>query len=458
MSVESLVLSALVEEGNPKHAYSKGITRQDFLIYEDEFEWIENRYERRKPITRRIFSERFPDFEYLVPKERIDDLLDELKSERAYSQVAALLDSVSQELLPDNAVEQAEHMREVLADVVKTYSPHSDISVKDHARFYEAARQHRLLAKHGETVGMPTLIPSLDFHWDGLLPGRLYGILGRPGHAKSYTIAYFGWIGIKTGSSVGIFSPEMNEFEHTYRMHTLASCDPEVQKACNLKQAFRNRDLMRGTGFDLKGYKRFCEYFESLPGNCYLHTKKYKHNKMTAQYIASRIEDLGLHGVIADPIGKISTGTMRRNDNAVWESYDKVHAFQELIEENNVFGVATNWATRQQGRSKSEKAPDLDDSFGSDALAQESDHIMGLRYDEEDQTLTIRCTKSRFSKNKFTITIEFHPNTGVWHEINMDSDVYAYRSSLNGNALPNGTSGYSKPRSVVKKALAGIHK
>jgi replicative DNA helicase len=396
----------------------------------------------------------------LVSKENVDDLLDELKSERAYSQVAALLDSVSQELLPDNSLEQAEHMREVLAEVLKSYSPHSDISVKDGERFYEAAKQRRALAKNGQTIGMPTLIPSIDYHWDGLLPGRLYSVIGRPGQGKSYTIAYVGWIAVKTGYNLGIFSPEMNEFEHTYRMHTLASRDPEVQAACDLTHSFRNRDLMRGTGFDLKAYKRFCEYFNSLPGECYLHTKKYRKNKITTQYIASRIEDLGLHGVVADPISKISVGAGRSNKDALWEAYDKVQAFQDLIEEHNVFGVATNWSTRQQGRNKSEKAPDLDDTFGADALAQESDHFMGLIHDEEDRTLTMRCSKSRFSKSRFNVTIEFHPNTGEWHEVNMDGEVYAHRSSLNGKALPNGTSGSEgRPRkSIVKKAIAGINR
>lgn len=452
MSVEALVLSGLVEAGTLKPAFQVGISKDDFQIYEDEFEWIENRFERKKPISRRAFCERFPDFEYFVPKEKIDDLLEELKSERAYSAVASLIDSASQDLLPENAIETAEHMREVLADVLKMFSPYSDISVKDHARFYEHVRQSRMLAKNGHTMGTPFLIPSLDYHWDGLNPGRLYAILGRPGEGKSYTIAYIGWVCIKLGIFAGIFSPEMNEFEHTFRMHTLASYDPEVRKACDLKQSFRNRDLMRGTGFDLKAYKRFCEYFDSLPGECHLFTRKYRKNKMTSQYVASRVEDLGLHGVIADPISKISAG-LKRNDNAVWESYDKVHAFQELIEEYNIWGIATNWATRQPGKSRADKAPDLDESFGSDALAQESDHVMGLKHDEDDNTLTMQCSKSRFGKKRFRVSIDFHPNTGHWEEIDMDGEVYAYRSSLNGKAAPNGTGGARQIAKAVKKAV-----
>lgn len=445
----------MVEQGSPKAAFQFGINKNDFDIFSDEFDWLERRYGTRKPITRRLFCERFPDFEFVLSKEKIDDLLEEFKTERAYSSLASLIESVSETLLPENSIETAEHMREVLSEVLKSFSPHSDISMQDHSRFFERAKQRRILAQNGETTGMPFLIPSLDYHWDGLNQGRLIALLGRPGEGKSYTIAYVGWIAIKLGFAIGIFSPEMDEFEHGYRMHTLASADPEVQKACGLSKSFHNRDLMRGTGFDLKAYKRFCEYFDSLPGSCHIFTKKYRQHKITTQYIAARIEDLGLHGIVADPISKISSG-LKRNDNAVWESYDKVQVFQELVKEHNVFGIATNWSTRQQGKQRSEKAPDLDDSFGSDALAQESDHVMGVKHDDEDRTLTFRCSKSRFSKPRFNVVIDFHPNTGHWKEVNIAPDVLEYRMTLNGHVLQNGTAGdkRSKPAKARKKVTA----
>jgi hypothetical protein len=364
-----------------------------------------------------------------------------------------LIETASETLLPENVIETGEYMREILATVLKTYSPHSEISMKDSGDHFERVRQHRILAKAGHTIGMPLLVPSIDYHFDGLQPGRLIAILGRPGEGKSFLVAWIAWISIRTGYLTGLFSPEMNEFEHRCRVHTLASADPQIQEACGLKKSFRNRDLMRGTGFDLKAYKRFLEYFESLPGECHIFTKKFRKNALTLQYVASRIEDLGLHGIIADPLSKLSTG-IRRRDNPVWEAYDKVAGIQELAEEHNIFAVATNWATRQQGRAKSEKAPDLDDSFGSDALAQESDHVIGVKHDAEEKTLTLRCTKSRFGKPRFNSIIEFHPNSGIFQEVNIDHDVAAFRISLNGKAAPNGNGHKKKAKKAVQKAVA----
>lgn len=454
-----LVIAGIVDEGTPKGAYQAGINKYDFEFAQEEFEWIENRFQQRKSVTRRLFCERFPEFEYVRPKEKLADLYDELKTERAYSSVASLIESVSETLLPENAVDTAEHMREVLGDVVKLYSPHSDISIKGHKDHLELIKHNRALAKAGQTVGMPLLIPTLDYYWDGFQPGRLIAILGRPGQMKSFMIAWIAWVSIKTGYNIAIFSPEMNEFEHTCRIHTLASADPAIQKACDLKQSFRNRDLMRGTNFDLKAYRRFCEYFDTLPGNCTIFTKKYRKNPITSQYIAARVEDLGLHGVLADPVTKISAG-LKKNDNAIWDAYDKVHAFQEMLEEHNIFGIATNWATRQPGKAKSEKAPDLDDSFGSDVLAQESDHVMGLKYDEEEHTLLIRCSKSRFGKNTFNVVIEAFPNTGHWQEVNISSEVQLFRAGLNGKAAANGSQAKKKVekyRPIKAKPLVGAN-
>jgi len=340
-------------------------------------------------------------------------------------------------------------MREVLSGVVRNYSPHSDIDVKDHSRHIETIKQHRRLAKAGQPSGMPTLIPSIDYHWDGLIAGRLIGVLGRPGEGKSLFIAWVAWVAMKLGYRIGIFSPEMNEFEHRCRLHTLASADPEIQKACGLKKSFRNRDLMRGT-VNLKQYNSFLEYFETLPGFAQIFTKVYRRTPLTVSYVASKVEDLGLHGVIADPLSKLSAGA-RHTDNPVWEDYEKVNQFQEMGEEQNIFCVATNWSNRNNQRRKNEEAPDLDESFGSDALAKESDHVIGVKYDPDDRELILRCSKSRFGLSKFRVHMECHPNTGFFHEVNIPYEVASYKLKMNGNANPNGNGGIN--HEDVKKVI-----
>lgn len=285
ISVEPLVISSLVEQGTLKPAFQRGIEEVDFDFYADEFKWLARRQETKKPISRRAFTQQFPDFEYVVSKDSLNELLDELKNEKAYSKLAALLQSASETLQVQNAVDIASHMRDVLADVVKLYAPHSDVSLKNfNQEYYNRVRDRQRLSRAGKTVGMTTGVPTLDFHWDGLVAGRFIALLGRPGSGKSLVLAKICWEAIKNGYNIGMFSPEMSEDEHLARIHTLASAEPWVQEQANLKGPFLNRDIMRGT-LDIKRYKRFLDFFESLPGEARLFTKKFMKARMTAMYI-----------------------------------------------------------------------------------------------------------------------------------------------------------------------------
>src|SRR4051794_19643470 len=114
MSVEALVIASLVDEGSVKKAFQAGVSQDDFEIHDEEWAWVVSRAERRKPITPRLFKKAFPDFEFLVPRERIQDLLDELKQERAYIAISSGIEEVLGDLSQENAVDKALQLREVL--------------------------------------------------------------------------------------------------------------------------------------------------------------------------------------------------------------------------------------------------------------------------------------------------------------------------------------------------------
>src|SRR5436190_19869514 len=130
MSVESLVVSALVDEGTPKKAFQSGLSPEDFTIYDEEYNWILDRADRRKPITPRLFKQAFPDFEFIVSKERLGDLIDELKSEQTYITISSGIEEVLTDLDQDNAVEKALQLREQLGAALKTYGASTDVFIK----------------------------------------------------------------------------------------------------------------------------------------------------------------------------------------------------------------------------------------------------------------------------------------------------------------------------------------
>ena len=192
MSVEAFVITALVKEGSPKKAFQSLVSRDDFTVYQEEWDWIVIQYERSRSVNRRRFQLAFPDFEWVMVNERVVDLLDELKAESGFMQLSSALESVGDELTPDNFIEKADFLREVLADVLRVHSPASDILLSGDVKSYlQRIKDSMVVREGGEPLGIPTGIKTLDNYWGGLQGGRAYLCLGRPGDAKSFTLSKF---------------------------------------------------------------------------------------------------------------------------------------------------------------------------------------------------------------------------------------------------------------------------
>lgn len=413
MSVEAFVLSALVEGGSPKPAFQAQLSADDFLMYEDEWTWICEQAENRRPVNKRRFKQVFPEFEFVTVGERVQDLIEELKQERAYELISGAIDSVSRELTPANCIEQAEILREVVASVLRFHSPNSDVFLTENWQEHlKAIRNLRILHASGQRPGISTGMPNLDHHWGGLMPGRLVVVLGRPGDAKSFFNAKLFTEAFLQGHRVALFSPEMNEHEHRCRIATLLSGNREIQEELGLRGSFRNRALMEGHGFNEKTYKRFWQYLKTRDGEMILFTQKWKRTKMTPAYIESKLDDLGIEAAFIDPIYKLKPTNRRQLKHE--EISDLVDAVQDLSEAFNVPIVISNQAHRQQ--TNKGDAPHKDSSFGSDSPVQEGDHVVGVKNIEEERRLILRCTKNRFGGN-FRVECKFHPNIGILEDV-----------------------------------------
>lgn len=415
MSVEAFVIAGLISEGSPKRAFTSGISESDFEIYDEEFRWLVRRAERKQPINARLFKKEFPDFDFLKPSEKMSDLLDELKQERAYLAISSGIDEVLTNLSAENAIENAQMLREILGDALRLHGSNSDVLVKagweDH---YQRVKELSILRESGEIPGIPTGLPHLDFHWGGLQGQTSTLLLGRPGDAKSFTLAKFAVEGALAGYKVGFFSPEMTEHQHNCRFHTLLSAKRDIQDALKLHGAFRNRALKDGMGFNLKQYRRFLQWIEEhLPGEIALFTQKYRREKMSIGYIESRVQDLGLDLIIVDPIYKLKP--LRHRGNR-WEELQEItDALTDLAHTYNIPVVLSNQAARALVGKRGE-APDKDSSFGADAPAQEADTVIGVKHFSEERIMKYNCSKNRHGEG-FKFTAKFHPNIGVLEDV-----------------------------------------
>jgi replicative DNA helicase len=414
VSVEAFVIAELVEEGSPKRAFQEGITERDFDLHDEEFAWIVERYEKRKPVSVRLFKKKFPDFDFVRSDEKLTDLIEELKNERAYIAISTAIDDILAGEDPmdnENALDKAAHLREILSDVLRAHSAASDALIfGDIGGHLKHMKQLQALRENGEVPGIPTGINHIDFHCGGLQKESTTVVLGRPGDAKSMFLAKFAVEATWAGYRVGLFSPEMTEHQHRCRIATLLSAKEEVQQACGLKNAFRNRALKDGVGYNYKQYKRFLEWCQKeLPGGeIALFTPKYRREKMTPQYIEGRTQDLGLDLVIVDPIYKLKSPRKRVSR---WEELGEiVDSLTDLAHTHNIPVVMSNQAGRALVGAR-EHAPSKDSSYGSDAPAHEGEVVLGVKHYSEERTLKVNCSKNRHGET-FKFTMAFFPNIG----------------------------------------------
>lgn len=422
MSVEALVISAIVQEGagGLRKVYQQSVTAEDFVTYEEEFRWVEDRVSHRQPINKRVFTRKFPDFEFLPPEERLQDLLTDLKKERVFMDMRSLLETVSEDLEVDNSIEKSQQTLELLRQITHQHAPMSDFALIGGWRNHLAEqRRLRNLHRAGEPPGIPTGLKWIDHHWDGLVNGRMIVVLGRPGEGKSFLSARFGAHAVLNKYRVLQFSPEMNRHEHTCRLHTLISAYPSVKKKLGLSHSFRNRALMRGIGYPQMPYKKFMQWLEAECGEMILMTGTHRKTQMTPAFIESKIADVGPDLVIIDPIYKLSA--IRHRDSRIAELSDISDALQDLAESYNIPIIVTNQAHRQA--SGKDDAPHKDSSFNSDVPIQEADHVIGVKNISEEKRMILRCTKSRFGQD-FRVELKFYPNTGVMYETTEPTGSY----------------------------------
>jgi hypothetical protein len=424
MSVEAYALAALVEEGTGglRKLYQHGVTAEDFQVYEDEFKWVEERAAERKAINPRIFRRAFPDFEWTPTEERLQDLLDDLKNERAFTATKALVHELSMGLEVDNAIDMAQFARDSLAEITRLHAPASDHAlISEWEQHYTEQKAIRALRNAGEPPGIPTGLKWLDHHWDGLGQGRLIVILGRPGEGKSMLIGKFAAHAVYNGYRTVIFSPEMKRREHQCRIHTTLSAYPKIKAACNLRNSFRNRALMSGVGYNLKKYKRFLQHLADNYGEIHLLTMTHRRQRMTAGFIESKVEELQPDLVIVDPIYLL--GASRQRVSRWEEILDNVEAMEHISEAFNVPVVITNQAKRPDSGKMREDAPNREESFGSDVPSQMADHVIGVKHISDEHRLIVRCTKSRFGSD-FRFECSFFPNVGIMKELSEPSGNY----------------------------------
>lgn len=251
-SSEALLISAVLQTADFTVVSGHGVNDGMFITHGDEFRYILRHVAKHGSVpSKPAFKAKFPDFTIYKVTETAA-FCDDVKQEYARGAMSDLLDK-SIDLLVKGSVDQAMEklgtellrIQATVQDVQEDY----DLTVDWEATYRDVMARIDRVRKHG-TAGVPTGFDTLDLATGGLQPGWFTIMAARLGVGKTWSMVHMATNAALSGYSAMYWSLEQSKHQIAMRTHTSMS-----RVLC--KEPFRNRDLMRGHGFDLQEYKDF---------------------------------------------------------------------------------------------------------------------------------------------------------------------------------------------------------
>jgi len=233
--------------------------------------------------------------------------------------------------------------------------------------------------------GVPTGLGDLDRHLDGLAPGRLYVLAGRPGHGKSVLAMQCARAAFTAQRNVLFFSLEMPAEELTHRL--LAAEIPMDLTAIHTAK------------LDEFQWDQVCTTSARLmPASLWIDDS----SVVAIDDLLARCRRLHRHRplglVVVDYIGLLDAD---RRDNRNLEVSDITRKLKRLAKELSCPVLAVSQLNRKL-EDRADKRPINSDLRDSGSIEQDADVIVMIYRDElyQDHSLDIGCVELLIRKNR----------------------------------------------------------
>lgn len=369
---EQALISTVMKTGQYVSVIEKGVTEDWFHAYQAEWTFIIHYVNRhRKAPTKVAFARRFPDFE-MIGEEDSDYLVEELRQAHAkHSFMVAVQEAV--EKVGDDAdilevVRDTEKKLITLHSQVDGYSSQSDVTTDWKHVFDEVAGRVDRKKKTG-MAGIASSFPTLDSATGGFGPGEYWVYGARLGGGKTWALTRIAAAAAVEGHDTLYFALEQSRAQLMMRLHNLLSSQYG-------QEVFQSLDLMRGEGFDLFRYRKFCQTLDQhLKGH--ITVDDTSRGKVTPFTIAAQIEKYQPKLVIVDYIQLMNLGSD-------WQSMGAISGqLKDLADRYKVTILAATQINRT-GQGKEPPGPDTiaeADSIGRDVdgiitMAKQSKRVL----------------------------------------------------------------------------------
>lgn len=457
---EQLLISSVINKKDHVTPASKGITKNFFHSYTDEWAWIE-RYiskHRRSP-SKSAFLSRFPNFK-IKNADDVSHFCDEVKTAHATAEMGTIIQDILADMEDGHTEDALKRMHSGALKIESAMagdSYDSDIITNWQDTYDEVMRRVGRAQDFGQ-AGIPTGFPTLDERTGGPQPGQVWIVAARLGQGKTWSLARMACAAAFSGFDIQYDALEGSRAEIAMRIHTFASSEYG-------KQIFKNLDLSMGQNFSPREYKEFLQSLRNdIKGKMNIaDTTKGPISPLT---IAAQIERNRPAAVYLDYITLMDKADSAGDD---WRSIGRLSAsLKQVAQQYQTAIVAAAQLNRNAALMKDLSGPE--NLAESDAIGRDADAVITMKQLSK-HVVAFKLAKYRHGRDGFMWYCRFLPNTGHFEEVTFDDaqdaiaedkdseieDDYSFKPRKKGSfkevSDKRHSSGKSKKRSSKKRVV-----
>ena len=374
-----------------------------FIQFRSEFDFLDEHFRKYGVIPdKTTFISKFNEFELVEVTEAEKYMVETLQEQYTYSKLVPCVKKIAELCTSDAnaAVLYAQKEMESIRKVSSINKPGTDIIQS----FSFCAEEYRRRVESKGLLGISSGIKEIDDATHGWIAPDVVNILGRLNEGKSWLLFLFLINAWAQGVPVLMYSGEMECLFLQMRMAALHG-------------HFSNLGLMSGRE-DLKNGKTFADFFRyagEISGNktpfIVLTPSDLKSRKLTISELRNAIETHGPKLVGIDQISLMADERAGKGD-------PKRVSYTNLSED--LYGVSEQYmipilAAVQANRGAidkkhSDKAPDIEDVYESDGVAQNATRLLALKQDGDRLILALR--KNRYGLRGQEWRLKWDVDTG----------------------------------------------
>lgn len=396
---ESLLISAVLNSGDPYTAKALGVIPEHFRGLRDEYRWLLDQADQYGDCpTPTQLQTKFPDFTYSEDQEDARWPASEVKRKFAARDLMARCAKAMDNLTTGNVEDAYEAMKGLQLETVSS-RPEDALNDPNFLDGYDEQEEERIL----------TPWPTLNSLTNGVGPGELWYLAARQGNGKSSYLVDMAVEAVFAGHSVCFYSMEMNKRQIQVR----------AQAAMAHRLGIKvDAKAMLHRKYDPKEYSKILgqikDRLEEAGGLFSVHVPSM--GRVSPSVITSLASEYDMHMV--DYIGLMRTddGKPMTRD---WRDIAEVsNELKQIALAKNTRIISASQVNRE-GTSNGAKPPKLEHLAQSDHLGNDGDVVLTMkRYGLGAGIFSVE--KNRHGPSYSLFYTRYSPNEGAFDEITSD--------------------------------------